>query len=414
MAAGIDCYGFANERRVHAVAGGAEGLELATSLARPVELALEQHRLASTFALRAAHPEELWEPVVLVTPGGIESVETERWKRLTELGGRGLAVLTGEPLPARWRLVREGPSWRLEPLGETVVPQGLAADELADLGALLVDAAAEPVALGPRPDVPGTDEAFEEPAWALLVRVLGPVDVIDATGRAVPFERAKALELAVWLAEHRHRPTRSSARAALWESDVRDATFANVVSDARRAMARLVEPPAEEEWIGRTYGEDLPLHPLVTTDAELLGARLDHARRQPDDQAVETLRDGLLLVRGLPFAGTSFLWPDCQALPSHHTVLVVNAAVEMATRCLTLGDVDGVFWATSQGMMALPAHDELVALRMRAHAAQGNLAGVRQEYASYERVIMSDPWGGEPSPKVVELRRDLVRPVPSR
>ena len=262
--------------------------------------------------------------------------------------------------------------------------------------------------------MPGTDEAFEDPAWTLLVRVLGPVDVIDATGRAVSFERAKALELAVWLAEHRHRPTRSSARAALWESDVRDATFANVVSDARRAMARLVEPPADEEWIGRTYGEDLPLHPLVRTDAELLGARLDHARRQPDDQAVDTLRDGLLLVRGLPFAGTSFLWPDCQALPSHHTVLVVNAAVEMATRCLTLGDVDGVFWATSQGMRALPAHDELVALRMRAHAARGNLAGVRQEYASYERVIMSDPWGGEPSPKVVELRRDLVRPVPSR
>jgi len=103
-----------------------------------------------------------------------------------------------------------------------------------------------------------------------------------------------------------------------------------------------------------------------------------------------------------------------QALPSHHTVLVVNAAVEMATRCLALGDVDGVFWATSQGMRALPAHDELVALRMRAHATQGNLAGVRQEYAGYERVIMADPWGGEPSPKVVELRRDLVRPVPSR
>jgi two-component SAPR family response regulator len=262
--------------------------------------------------------------------------------------------------------------------------------------------------------VPATDAAFEEPAWALLVRVLGPVDVIDVTGRAVSFERAKALELAVWLAEHRHRPTRASARADLWESDVRDATFANVVSDARRAMARLVEPPADEEWIGRTYGEDLPLHPSVRTDAELLEARLDHARRQPDDHAVDTLRDGLVLVRGLPFAGTSFLWPDCQALPSHHTVLVVNAAVEMATRCLTLGDVDGVFWATSQGMRALPAHDELVALRMRAHAARGDLAGVRQEYASYERVIMSDPWGGEPSTKVVELRRDLVRPVPSR
>ena len=76
-----------------------------------------------------------------------------------------------------------------------------------------------------------------------------------------------------WPSTATARPARAP-RAALWESDVRDATFANVVSDARRAMARLVEPPADEEWIGRTYGEDLPLHPLVTTDAELLGARL--------------------------------------------------------------------------------------------------------------------------------------------
>ena len=43
---------------------------------------------------------------------------------------------------------------------------------------------------------------------------------------------------------HRDRSTRAGARTALWELDVRDATFANVVSEARRAMARLVEPPA--------------------------------------------------------------------------------------------------------------------------------------------------------------------------
>ena len=104
VAAGLDCYGFANERRVHAVAGGVEGIELATSLAHPIQRALEQHGLASTFALRAAHPEELWEPVVLVTPGG---VEPDQRSGLIELGGRGLAVLTGETLQPRWRLVRE-------------------------------------------------------------------------------------------------------------------------------------------------------------------------------------------------------------------------------------------------------------------------------------------------------------------
>ena len=45
---------------------------------------------------------------------------------------------------------------------------------------------------------------------------------------------------------HRERATRVGARTALWDLDVRDATFANVVSEARRAMARLVEPPPDE------------------------------------------------------------------------------------------------------------------------------------------------------------------------
>ena len=74
------------------------------------------------------------------------------------------------------------------------------------------------------------------------------------------FERSKALELVAWLTMHRDRSTRVGARTALWELDVRDATFANVVSEARRAMARLVEPPSGEEWLGRTLTEVLPLH----------------------------------------------------------------------------------------------------------------------------------------------------------
>jgi Flp pilus assembly CpaF family ATPase len=101
-----------------------------------------------------------------------------------------------------------------------------------------------------------------------------------------------------------------------------------------------------------------------------------------------------------------------EALPSHLTLLVINSAIEMANRCLDLGDVDGCFWATSQGIRVLPAHEELVCLRMRAHARRGHLVGVRLEYESYERAITSDPWGhGEPSPKVVAERNDLLRPV---
>jgi hypothetical protein len=37
------------------------------------------------------------------------------------------------------------------------------------------------------------------------------------------------------------------------------------------------------------------------------------------------------------------------------------------------------------------------------------LAGVRQEWESYERVIVADPWSdGEPAPKLLALRRELL------
>ena len=76
---------------------------------------------------------------------------------------------------------------------------------------------------------------------------------------------------------------------------------------------------------------------------------------------------------------------------------------------LSVGDTDGVFWATGQGLKVLPGHEELIALRMRAHGRHGDLAGVRREWESYERVLHAEAWSdGEPSPKLVALRRELL------
>jgi hypothetical protein len=410
VTSGVDCYGFADEERVHAVSDPDAALDLSGMLSVGVRQALEH--ADGSHILRRDAPQEPWEPVVAILLGGeLSPAQLADVRRLVASGG--VAVVTDADVPgARYRLRAAGDgTWQLEPTGLTVAPRGLAAAELADLGALLADAQAPPV---PAPSVPATpriDEPFEEPEWELLVRLLGPVAVVTRNGDAAPFERAKAMELVAWLAQHRANPSRTGARTAMWESDVRSATFANIVSDARRALTAIATPPDGEEWLARTLGEQLPLHRLVVTDADLLGARLDHARRQRDEDAVATLRPGLATVVDAPYVGTSWLWPDGEALPSHLTLLVTNAATEMAERCLALGDVDGVFWATAQGMKVLPGHDSLVGLRMQAHAAAGNLAGVRHEFESYERVVTSDPWGdGTPSPHVVELRNRLLAP----
>ena len=202
----------------------------------------------------------------------------------------------------------------------------------------------------------------------------------------------------------------TAARTALGELDVRDATFANVVSDARRSLARAVVPAEGAEWIGRTLTEQLPLHAHVVTDAELLRRRLDHSRGLPPRHAIELLRPGVALVRDLPFAGTDYLWPHAEGITSALAVLAVSAYDYLGEAVESLGDVDGVFWSTGQGLLALPGHEELIGLRMRAHAQLGDLAGVRQEWEAYERAVTGGSWcDGEASPKLLALRRELLQ-----
>ncbi len=90
-------------------------------------------------------------------------------------------------------------------------------------------------------------------------------------------------------------------------------------------------------------------------------------------------------------------------------LLATNVTAEYAKLALASGDVDGVFWATGRGLQVLAGQEALIALRMRAHAEAGDLSGVRLEWEAYERVINADPWSdGEPAPKLVDLRKELL------
>ncbi len=402
----------------------------------------------STFELRSrAMSGETWEPAVVLAGSAAGTLTPPRSRT-------GLAVVSASPIhgPSS-RLAPDGDVWELRPAGIRFVPIGLGRADIDAIAELVAVPEPEPM---PEPAerrldgdddhtwVPGvhptgaSDAARVEPAfeveregqradeaaagvdaepgsdappWALLVRLFGPVVVADSDGSLVEFERSKTRELIAWLATHRDRSTRMAARTALWELDVRDATFANVVSEARRALARLVEPPEGVEWVGRTMTEALPLHELVRTDAELLAHALDAARLQPPAQAIATLVPAVDRIAGAPFEGTSYLWPDAEGITSNLVLLATSAATELAAHCLSVGDVEGVFSATGRGLRVLPGYEELIGLRMQAHARSGDHAGVRQEWESYERVITADPWSdGEPSPKLVDLRRRLLHP----
>ncbi len=384
----------------------------------------------SSFELRSLRTGgEMWEPaVVLLTDR--DAVEQTDGIQLPAAGhGIALVAVVGpNGLPdAPARLCAEATEWILTVAGRSIsmTPIGLDRADVDAVQAILHDAERPliwmddlvptgcpssngEIADSPGPEQPESD-SFEPSEHAIVVQLLGAVEVRSAAGERAEFERSKTVELIAWLVTHRTNSTRGLARTALWELDVRDATFANVVSEARRGMARLVKLHDGEEWLARTLTEQLPLHPLVVSDAQLVEQRLAHARMQPPSQAIETLRPAVAMIDGMPFAGTSYLWPDAEGITSNLVLLAMSACTELAEHALSMGDIELVFEATGHGLTVLPAHEGLIALRMRAYAKAGDLAGVRQEWANYERVIVADAWSdGEPAPKLVALRRELL------
>lgn len=245
---------------------------------------------------------------------------------------------------------------------------------------------------------------------SIVVELLGEPRVCLRDRTPITFERAKSVELLVWLVTHRERSTRARARSALWDIRVQASTFSNVVSDARRSLGRAAHC-ADGDWIPRTLTEELSVVPGVVSDAELITAARQKvvAEELAPRLAVELLEPLLQHVRGMPFAGTAYLWPDGEGITSEIVVEVTAAAAALATAHLHLGDMSGVLRATSLGLRVLPGHEELIGLRLRARAALGDISGVRQEWASYER-ILADEWsGGEPAPELVALRSELLR-----
>ena len=298
-------------------------------------------RHSSTQQLRVRSSGERFEPTVVIANGAAEDPSLV----VRAASGVAMVVSVGASVnPSGWGLWFDDGRHVLSPLDVAITPVAVGHHDVDDVVALLrepIEPAAEPVVTPHQ--VVMLSEPWVEPEWALQVRLFGRAEVIDAAGSVAVFERMKALELVVWLSLHRGQSTRSSARTALWEMEVRAATFANVVSDARRGLGRLVVPPADDEWIGRTLTEDLPLHPLVVTDADLLRARVKAARTREGRDAIEVLRPGLELVRGVPLLDTGFLWSDAEGHMSSLVMLATAAAVELGTLYLDEGDADAAF-----------------------------------------------------------------------
>lgn len=319
-----------------------------------------------------------------------------------------LCLCQGKAGPRDHGLVMSDSGWRLMPSGIAIEPVGMADDEIQRVRQLLGDEHL-PMIVRERVLVEAVCVPHHAlPQWTFLASVMGPPMVAHRSQGRVEFERSKAEELVIWLALHPQQRRRSLARTALWNAAVKDATFSNITAEVRRALSIVEDSGPGEHWLGITMTDDLPLHEAIVADSHILKAALDHARSVPEDDGIGALREGLELVRGTPFCGSNFIWPDYIGVSSDVSVMIVRASMLMADMCREVGDLEGVYWATAKGLAALPGHEELVAIRMKAHADHGDFSGVRAEWDSYCRAIAADEWRpSEPAPKLVELWRQL-------
>ena len=250
-----------------------------------------------------------------------------------------------------------------------------------------------------RVEVPGC-----VPTHDFVAGVLGPVSVTTADGDRVKFARARSEELVVWLATHPSKRFRSMARADMWAEPVKDSTFANITSDARKALQSM---GGGASGLGVTLNDELVLSGVVS-DIEILRRCVDHARRWPEDGGMEALRYGLSLVRGTPFSGASYIWSDSAGLATEAVMLVVRAAGMLADMSADANDPDGVYWATGQGLLAVPGQEDLLAVRLRLHAERQDRVGLNTEWRAYLRMLAADPWSdGAPSPAMAHLWTQL-------
>jgi nucleoid-associated protein YgaU len=438
---GFDPFGLANEKRVYADTSVDDVVAQVEKDLLFIRHWLRDSALSTSFALRAARPSDTWDPTIAVLAGpAISDDLAERLVSLADGGGRGLAVVLppGVNVDVPWALVlRPGAdgaeretTWLLKPAGIELTPLSVAADELRDLTALLAEAAAPPVPVpvdtpeadhdandGPAPPRPAdavpergtaTDRGtvMYEPDWQVMVRLLGPVDVIGRDGRPpVTRVRERSLQALAWLVTHRRNGTRADLEAAIWPDGVEQGTITNVLGRARGALEQLAGPDARD-WI--PAHQPMSIDPAVISDLDIVERRLRYAKhhRKEPEEAISVLRGALRLIRGAP---ARYEWLDAE-LGSTLTTVPVRAVELLAELCLEQGDTEGVLEATAVGLGLIPAHSGLVAYRMRARADGGDRAGVRAEYEAYARAERANPLtGGEVDPEVERLFMDLIR-----
>lgn len=247
------------------------------------------------------------------------------------------------------------------------------------------------------------DDTYEDPAFDVIVRVCGAIQV---QGGKEPLN-ARETAVAAYIALNGERDL-SQIRDAVWDgADVSVKRVRNVISSLRLKVGDAIYYPEP----GRLRAGD-----NLVTDLELIRRRLAYAQHQVDPEArAATLRGALgwVTAKVCTFSTTAsgnWGWIDIDNWTANAESLVGAVASELATLYLDLDDSDGAGWAAQHGITATGPREQLTLLLVQAYELAGDEPAAAAALRSYQRHIddlgldaMSEP-----------LAEALARHLPGR
>lgn len=370
--------------------------DLEDKLERDQEVLEELGHDSAQHARQAGDATDLWAPEIIIIGTDLSLTEKRRLQVIVDARPQiAVAVISSDQHTdlSEWRMHIESlEAARLEPLGLEVSPQHLTdADYDAVLRALGAVSTLEPTHEQPAaeetPTTPLRPVAIVQPSSSTLltaaqrdaepelpaehpyIRVLGPIEILGATG---PLEDKRLAELTETVTYIYLQPGKAENdfRADLWPGKrVADSTRHQRISRARKWLGATEDGT---RYLPRANGVDgsYTLDEHITSDWDYI----QQIAELHQDATSEQLAEALKLVRGAPFAGggrSRYRWSI--TLQYRMTDTVLDIAHELAQRALDAGDIETTLWATQQGLLVESLHEQLWRYRLQAAAHDPDL-----------------------------------------
>jgi hypothetical protein len=390
---------------------------------------LSQHRIDPDLA-------DPWAPEIVLVERPLTAPQLTRLSALIDAEPKvTLAAVVVGPVPdALWSLRGDGSSAErrvvLEPASLSLSPQWLEPPELTAVVDLVETTGSDDTTAAPwwsdfgvQPDPPpdnvtyldcrsttwgtaGTTEralimeAAMDPDRTVhhpILQMLGPIELLGATG-TVPTRAAKqCLEYCAWLLEN----PGGTAQAMVAALAVAEGTRRSNMSRLRSWLGTSADG---EAYLPDAYTGRIALHPAVSSDWQRLQILTSNGVNRASD---DSLQAALELVRGAPLADAApGQWHWAEELRTDMISCVRDIGVELTDRALLAGDLERARWVAARALLAAPGDELLLALRIRTEHQAGNAA--ETERLTLQLAAQARALGVDLDPRTVSLLQRVM------